>query len=139
MGLMSFKEGAIVDYVPAFGGNRLDKNPTIIGIKPLNNDGSIDFMSALQKQLADCEDLKEKEIVSKEVAKQTFIDHIAYVKVYTVVDKKGKLTEITTGEQLYINGSKQLVDEVTLAAENSSRLSAGQAKNFLGASAGSEK
>lgn len=139
MGLMSFKKGVVVAYIPVFGGNRLDKKPTIIGIKPLNNDGSIDFMSDLQKQLAMCEDEKEKEVVSKEVAKQTFIDHVAYVEEYEVVDKKGKSTKITTGAQLYMDGSRHLIDEVTRAAEHSSILSEGQAKNFLGDSAGSEK
>lgn len=139
MALMSFKEDVVVDYVPEFGGNRLHKKKTVIGIKPMNNDGSIDFMDSLTAKLSDCDDDKEKSKVSKEVAKQTFIDHIAFVKNYQVVDKAGKVIDIKTGAELYIHGSKNLINEISLAAENSSRLSEGQAKNFSGGSAGSKK
>lgn len=139
MGLMSFKEGLIVDYVPAFGGNRKLKEKTVIGIKPMNNDGSIDFMDTLTDALADCKNDEERAKVSKEVAKQTFIDHVGYVKDYQVTVEKDKVIDITNGEDLYKHGSKGLCDEISLAAENSSRLSAGQAKNFEGDSAGSDK
>ena len=138
MTIMSFKQGLIVDFVPEYGGNRKHKLKTVIGIKPLNNDGSIDFMDELTKQLVDCDDIKERAKVSKEVAKQSFIDHVAYVENYMVVDKDNKEIEITTGEQLYSDGSRGLINEITLAIENSSSLSEGQAKNFSGDSAGSD-
>lgn len=137
MAIMSFKQGVIVDFVPEFGGNRQHKKKTVIGIKPLNNNGSIDFMDELTKQLVDCDDVKEKSKVSKEVAKQSFIDHVPYVKNYIVLDEDNKEVEITTGEQLYCDGSRGLINEITFAIENSSTLSEGQLKNFSGDSAGS--
>ena len=138
MGLMSFKRGLVVDFVPEYGGNRKLKEKTIIGIKPLNNDGSIDFMDELTKQLVDCDDRKEKARVSKEVAKESFCDHVAYIKNYTVLDEDGKEVDITTAAQLYADGSRGLINEITIAIENSSTLSEGQLKNFSGDSAGSD-
>ena len=138
MALMSFKEGIVVDYVPAYGGNRQHKEKTVIGIRPMNNDGAIDFMSSFDKKLVDCGDEKEKAQVSKEVAKQSFVDHVAYVKNYQVEDEKDGIVDITTGEALYTHASKALINEIAIAVENSSRLSEGQAKNFSGDSAGSE-
>lgn len=139
MALMSFKRGIVVDYVPSYGGNRQHKEKTVIGIRPMNNDGAIDFMSDLDKKLVDCGDEKEKAQVSKEIAKQTFIEHVAYVKNYQVADEKGGVIEVTTGEALYSDASKALINEISFAIENSSRLSEGQIKNFSGDSAGSEK
>ena len=135
---MSFKRGIVVDYVPSYGGNRQHKEKTVIGIRPMNNDGAIDFMSSFDKKFVDCGDEKEKAQVSKEVAKQSFVDHVAYVKNYQVEDEKDGIVDITTGEALYTHASKALINEITIAVENSSRLSEGQAKNFSGDSAGSE-
>ena len=78
MAIMSFKQGLIVDFVPEYGGKRKHKLKTVIGIKPLNNDGSIDFMDELTKQLVDCDDVKERAKVSKEVAKQSFIRDLSF-------------------------------------------------------------
>lgn len=139
MALMSFKKGVVVPYIPAYGGNREHKVKTVIGILPLNNDGSIDFMDTLSAGIADCENDKEKAAASKEMAKQAFIKHVDYVKNYTVMDEDGNEVEIKTGADLYSDGSRGLINEITIATENSSRLSEGQAKNFSGDSAGSEK
>ncbi len=139
MALMSFKAGIIIDYVPEYGGNRKHKEKTVIGIRPMNNDGAIDFMDTLTGKLTDCEEDKERATVSKEVAKQTFIDHVAYVKNYQVTNEKGEVVDITKAEDLYSDASKTLIGEISSAIENSSRLSEGQLKNFLGDSDGSEK
>lgn len=139
MAIMSFKKGIIVDFVPAYGGNRQDKIKTIIGIKPMNNDGAIDFMDSQTRKLLEGENDNEKAQISKEIAKQAFVDHIAYVKNYDVVDENDKKVKITTGEALYNDASKALINEITFAIENSSRLTEGQLKNWSGRSAGSKK
>ena len=60
MALMSFKEGVVVDYVPSYGGNRQHQEKTVIGIKPMNNNGAIDFLDSYDKKYVDCGDEKKK-------------------------------------------------------------------------------
>lgn len=137
MGIICFSPKLIIPFIPSYGGNRREKIKTVVGIKPMNNDGSIDFTKALHDGYADCETDKERASIFNNMARQTFIDHVAYVKNYTFIDEKGKEVENPSAELIYDDAaSNGLVKEISLAIENSSILSKGQEKNFAGDSDG---
>ena len=137
MAIMCFSPKIVVPFVPSYGGNRREKIKTIVGIKPMNNDGTIEFTRSLQDAYADCDNEQERASVFNTMARQTFIDHVAYIKNYTFIDEKGKAVEDPSAEQLYDDGaSNALVKEISIAIENSSVLSKGQEKNFEGDSDG---
>ena len=129
MSIICFNENLIIPYVPRYGKNRESKNQAIVGIKPLNNNGSIAFTQLLQNKLAKCSDDAESDEVSKAVARQTFIDHVKKVDGFEYMNEKNELTEIKTAAELYDNGPRGLINEISLAVENSSVLSEGQLKN----------
>ena len=129
MALICFNENLEISYVPKYGGNRKSQEQAIIGIKPLNNDGSIEFTRALSIKLEKCEDDIERDLVGKEMARQTFIDHIGKISGCQYMNEKNELTEITAADELYDHGPRGLINEISLAIENSSVLFEGQLKN----------
>ena len=130
MSIICFSSNLVINYVPKFGGNRDEKVQAIVGIKPMNNDGSIEFTRNLNRKLADCgDDIDKHNNTSKEMARQVFIDHVVKVKGINYLDEKEEVIEITTAEELYDHSSRGLINEISMAIENSSVLSAGQLKN----------
>ena len=129
MALIIFNENLVIPYVPKYGGNRESKNQAIIGIKPLNNNGSIEFTRVLANKLNKCDDDSERDLVSKEMARQTFVEHVDNVAGCEYMNEKNELVEITTAEELYDHAPRGLINEISLAIENSSILSEGQLKN----------
>lgn len=137
MAIICFSPKIVVPYVPSYGGNRREKIKTVVGIRPMNNDGTIEFTRALQDAYTDCDSDKERAAVFNDMARQTFIDHVDYIKNYTFIDEKGEEVKDPSAEQIYDDGaSNSLVKEISLAIENSSILSKGQEKNFEGDSDG---
>ncbi len=130
MAIICFNEKLTISYVPRFGGNRESEKQAIVGIKPLNNDGSIEFTRNLNNKLVACgDDVDKQDNTSKEMAKQVFLDHVAWVKGCQYMNEKEELVDIKTAKELYDHASRGLINEISLAIENSSTLSAGQLKN----------
>ena len=137
MAITAFSKEIVIPFVPRYGGNRDDEVKTVVRLRPLNNDGSIEFTEDLTKALLACDGDQDQEIaVRAEQTRKVFVDHIDSVENYPYIEASGAEGQIKTGDELFANGSKSVVDEVTLAMENSSILSAGQLKNFEGGSSG---
>ena len=137
MAIICFSPKLIIPFVPSYGGNRREKIKTVVGIKPMNNDGTIEFTRSLQNAYTDCDNDRERTAVFNDMARQTFIDHVDYIKNYTFIDEKGEEVKDPLPADLYDNAaSNSLVKEISIAIENSSVLSKGQEKNFEGDSDG---
>lgn len=137
MAIICFSPKIVVPFIPSYGGNRREKIKTVVGIKPMNNDGTLEFTRSLQDAYADCDGDKERASVYNDMARKNFIEHVTYIKNYTFIDEKGEEVKDPSSERLYDDGaSNGLVKEICIAIENSSVLSKGQEKNFEGDSDG---
>jgi len=137
MSFITFSKKAVIPYVPAYMGNRGEETPLIVGIKPLNNDGSLDFKRHLASLEIDCGEDRDRLLKEqKDLFKERFIRQVAWVKNCSVVLSDNEIVPITTAEELWEHGDSALHSELEVAIQSHSRLSEGQLKNFVGGSGG---
>lgn len=131
MGIISYSKDTVIDYVPEYGDNRKDDNPTIVGLRFISF-GDARENARLQATKTRHADTPEKSMaISQALQKEKFLKSVEYVKEYKVDDK-----EVTDLEQFYLTAPGELISEILQAQECSHRLDKGQLKNFERASGG---
>lgn len=126
MAIVSFSKDSVVNYAPAYGGNRESKDPCVVGIR-FTPHGKVQeysrLIAARGKGIADG-DAERRLEVSHEVQRKQFVENIAYVSGFMVDGR-----EITDAGELYDHAPVALVYEILAAMQDSSTLSEGQRKN----------
>ena len=118
----SFKDGWI-SFLPAFDGNRDDKNPITVDILPLK-------VSEAQRRSGNDTAKRVKgggfQTDSAKISQTIFKTHVVNITNLTVNGKP-----ITTGEELLDTMLHDLVDEIDGAMKDMSILNEGDLKNFV--------
>lgn len=124
MAIISFDKEAVVDYVPAYAGNRESADPCVVRLKfcPYSRVQHYSRLIATRAKGAG-DNLKLAE-VGQEVQKRQFVENVESVANYFVDG-----VEVRDTERFYETADTDLILEVIKAMESASRLSEGQIKN----------
>lgn len=124
MAIVSFDKEALIDYVPAYGGNRESSDPCVVRLRfcPYSRVQHYSRMIAARTKGAG-EQLKVIEI-GQEVQKRQFVENVESVSNYFVDG-----VEVRDPERFYETADTDLILETIKAMESGSKLSEGQRKN----------
>lgn len=133
MGIISFSRDAVIDYVPAYGGNRGSADPCVVGLRfvPHGKVQEYSRLIAARGKGIDAGDADKRLNVSHEVQKRQFVENVASVTGFRVDGR-----DLSTAEELYDHAPIGLIYELLAAMQDSASLDEGQRKNSLPASAG---
>ena len=131
MAIISFDKDTIVEYVPAYGGNRNSDVPCVVRLKfvPYSRvQHYARIISAKTKGLSNNEKVPE---IVQEIQKKQFTESVESVSGYFIGDR-----EIADPSEFYETADTDLILELIKAMESQQKLSEGQRKNFERASGG---
>lgn len=131
MGIVSFCKDTIIDYVPEYGDNRKEDNPTIVGLRFISFGDARENAKLVAAKTKHSDSPEKSMGISQALQKEKFLKSIEYVKGYSVDGK-----EVTDTGQFYLSAPGELIFEILQAQECSHRLDKGQLKNFERASGG---
>jgi len=137
MALKSVPEETI-DYIPAYGGNRDDKDPTWVRIQPMNRKEADIYRKQIEFKDRGGGFRGQGRLRSNvnEVQRSQFVDKV--LEIHNFLDyKTGK--EITDVKEFYDIAPDDLVEEIFNAILNASQLGEDEVKNSDSQSAGSSK
>lgn len=125
MALISFDKDTVVDYMPAFGGNRKSDDPCIVRMRfvPFSRVQHYNsILAARNKEMqGDPEAMNE---VGNTIQKKQFVENVEGISGYFIGER-----EVTEPGEFYEVADKGLIYEILVAMENSQKLSEGQRKN----------
>lgn len=124
MALVSFDQKAVIDYVPAYGGNRESKDPCIVRLKFVPYSRVQYYTRVLTARLKDVNDGVRGREIGQEVQKQQFCESVESISGFYIGDR-----EVTSPAEFYDAADFDLVTEIVKAMESSAKLSEGQRKN----------
>src|SRR3990172_8772627 len=131
MAIISFDKDTVVEYVPAYGGNRNSDAPCVVRLKfvPYSRvQHYARLISAKAKGAAINEKISE---IAQEIQKKQFVESVESVSGYFIGDR-----EVISPVEFYETADTELILELIKAMESQQKLSEGQRKNFKQASAG---
>lgn len=136
MAISSFSQDTIIEYTPE--SERGSDNPCVIKTKFVSFARVQHYANIIERKVGeDIRGIKDvnkrvelKTRVAREVQRQQFVENVVGVENYSVDGKS-----ITTAAELYDAADNDLITEIIMAMESSSRLTEGQRKNSAGASA----
>lgn len=123
MAIISFDKDAIIEYVPAYGGNRKSKDPCVVMLKFVPY-ARVQHYGKLITQRAAGKNEEEALEVAREVRRQQFCDNVEGVVNYFVGER-----EVKDAATFYDTADTELVIEIMRAMETAHKLSEGQRKN----------
>ena len=137
MALKSVPEETI-DYIPAYGGNRDDKDPTWVRIQPMNRKESDFYRKQIEFKDRGGGFRGQGRLRSNvnEVQRNQFIDKV--LEIHNFVNYKTG-NDITNVKEFYDIAPDDLVEEIFNAILNASQLGEDEVKNSDSQSAGSNK
>ncbi|MBI5560556.1 MAG: hypothetical protein HY883_04720 [Deltaproteobacteria bacterium] len=124
MAIISFDKEAIVEYVPAYGGNRDSEDPCVVRLKFVPYSKVQHYARILSaKTKGNADNLKISE-AAHEVQRKQFIGSVESISNYYIGSK-----EVTEPSEFYDTADTDLVLEIIRAMESQSKLLEGQRKN----------
>ena len=124
MAIVSFDPKAVIDYVPAYGGNRESADPCIVRLKFVPYSRVQHYTRVLTARIKDVTDGVRAREIGQEVQKQQFCESVESVSGFCIGDR-----EITGPAEFYDAADFDLVTEIVKAMESSAKLNEGQRKN----------
>lgn len=124
MAIISFDPDAIIDYVPAYGGNRESSTPCVVRTRFVPYSRVQHYSRMIAARAKGVSDPAKVTEVTHEVQKKQFTDTVESVVNYFVGDR-----EVTDPAEFYDTADTDLVMEIIRAMESQSRLTGGQRKN----------
>jgi len=124
MAIISFDRDAVVDYIPAYGGNRDSDSPCVVRLRfvPYSRVQHYSRMIAVRTRgVTDPEKVAE---ATHAVQRRQFVDSVESVDNYFVGER-----EVSDPEEFYDTADTDLVIEIIKAMESHARLTEGQRKN----------
>ena len=123
MAIISFDKDTLVDYIPAYGGNRESDNPCVVRLKfvPYAKVQEYSRLIALKAKGAGQEKLGD---IGRDIQRKQFVENIESVSGYHVGDR-----EVKDAAGFYDTAPTELIYEVIKAMEDSAKLDEGQRKN----------
>ncbi len=125
MAIISFDRDTLIDYIPAYGGNRDSADPCVVRLKFVPYSKVQEYSRILASRAGGgAGDTVKTVNLTQTVQRQQFIDSVASVSGYYIGER-----EVTDPEEFYDSADTELVTEIIRAMENIHKLSEGQRKN----------
>ena len=124
MALISFDKDTVIDYVPAYGGNRDSDTPCVVGIKYVPYSRVQHYGKLLAAKAKNVHDAVKVAEAGQEIQRKQFVENIAYISGYSISGR-----EVTDPNELYDTADTDLILELIRAMESQQKLSEGQRKN----------
>lgn len=131
MAIISFDKDALVDYMPAYGGNRESEDPCIVRMKFVPHSRAQHYSRVISHKVKASADPGKIPEISHEVQRKQFVESVESVSGYFIGSR-----EVTDPGELYDTADGDLVIELLRAMESQQKLSEGQIKNSQPPSAG---
>lgn len=131
MAIISFDKDALIDYMPAYNGNRESEEPCIVRMKFVPYSRVQHYSRVIAQKTKGVNDPSKITEISHEVQRKQFVESVESVSGYSIGDR-----EVTDPGELYDTADSELIMELIRAMESQQRLSAGQRKNSQPPSAG---
>ena len=124
MAIVSFDKDTVIDYVPAYGGNRDSVEPCVVRLKFVPYSRVQHYSRLLAAKAKGASDPAKAAEAAQFIQKRQFVENVEGVSGYYI---EGRGTSDV--EEFYESADSDLVIEVIQAMESTSRLSEGQRKN----------
>jgi hypothetical protein len=125
MAIISFDRDTLIDYIPAYGGNRDSADPCVVRLKFVPYSKVQEYSRILASRASSGTGDAVKTVnLTQTVQRQQFIDNVASVSGYYIGER-----EVSDPEEFYDSADTELVTEIIRAMENIHKLSEGQRKN----------
>lgn len=124
MALISFDRDTLIDYIPAYGGNRDSENPCIVRMKYIPYSRVQHYGKLLAAKAKNVHDAVKVAEAGQEIQRKQFVESVESISGYSINGR-----EVTTAEELYDTADTDLILELIRAMESQQKLSEGQRKN----------
>ena len=131
MAIISFSKDTVIDYVPAYGGNRESPDPCVVRLRFVPYAKVQEYSRIIAARLKGTSDQTRASDAVAEVQKRQFIENVVEVSGFLVDGQ-----EVKDASEFFNHATTDLIYEVLKAMEDSARLTEGQRKNSLPVSAG---
>ena len=125
MALISFDKDTIIDYVPAYGGNRDSDNPCIVRMRYIPYGRVQYYGKLLAVKAKNVNDAGKVAEAGQEIQRKQFTESVESISGYSINGR-----EVTDANELYDTADTDLIIELIRAMESQQRLSEGQRKNL---------
>lgn len=124
MAIISFDPDTLIDFVPAYGGNRDSADPCVVRLRFIPFVKVQEYSRLLAARAKSVSDPAKLAELSQAVQKKQFVDSVESVSAFSVNGR-----EVTSPEEFYDMADTELVIEVIRAMESTHKLTEGQRKN----------
>lgn len=125
MAIISFRPGQVIEYVPAYGGNRESDNPCVVPIKYVSYGTTQSYAKRLAELNRDTVDLEQRRLNVEALQEQQFIEQVESLRNYMIDGK-----EVSDPKEVYATADEVLILEILGAMQNAAVLNRGQLKNL---------
>lgn len=122
--IISFDKDSLIDYIPAYSGNRDSAEPCIVRLKFVPYAKVQEYSRLLAGRTKSVADPEKAAEVSQGVQKKQFVESVESVSGFSVNGR-----EITDPGEVYDQADTEFIIEIIRAMESAHRLSEGQRKN----------
>ncbi len=124
MAIISFDRDTLIDYIPAYGGNRNSSDPCVVRLKFVPYSRVQEYSRLLAARSSGAGDAAKTVNLTQGVQKKQFVENVSSIEGYYIGER-----EVSDPEEFYDSADTELVTEIIRAMENMQRLSEGQRKN----------
>lgn len=124
MAIVSFDRDSLIDFIPAYGGNRDSADPCIVRLKFVPYAKVQEYSRLLAGKTRSVADPEKVAELTQSIQKKQFVESVESVSGFSVNGR-----EITDPAEFYGAADTELVLEILRAMESAHRLTEGQRKN----------
>lgn len=124
MAIISFDKDALIDYIPAYGGNRDSGDPCVVRLRFCPYSRVQHYSRLIAAKSRGMGDTLRVTEIGQEIQKKQFVENVESLAGYFVDG-----VEVKDPERFYETADTDLVLEIIKAMESHSKLSEGQRKN----------
>lgn len=124
MAIICFDKDSVVDYVPAYGGNRESDEPCVVSLKFIPYSKVQHYSRVIASRLKEQNDAEKISEANHYVQKKQFVESVEKITNFFINDK-----EVDSVEVFYESADSELIIEILEAMESQQKLSKGQIKN----------
>ncbi len=124
MAIITFDKDTVIDYVPAYNGNRDSADPCVVRLKFVPYSRVQHYSRLLAAKTKGVSDHLKVSEAAQFVQKRQFLESVEGVSGYCIEGR-----ETADAGEFYETADSDLIIEIIQAMESTSRLSEGQRKN----------
>jgi len=125
MAIIGYDPDYVIDYIPAYGGNRKSDNPIVVKLRFVPYKKILQYTRMMSRESGGLEGVANAQ---QAITRRQFCESVEAIENCEVMGPSG-IRKISTPEEFFDVADNALIKELIGAMENASRLSEGQRKN----------